>query len=175
MPTESKALIEQRIRKERALASMRELQLKQLEGGLLRADDVERKWSEAVIKLRTAVLAIPSRCASQFADPRHAEQVIRRECELALKQIATDEIRANLESMRQSRADQEAQLRKITKRERRVLELVTGGHTNKEVATLMGITFKTVVTHRSHLMKKLNIHDVAGLTRFAVGCGLTRV
>ena len=88
MPTESKTLTEQRIRKERALPSMRELQLTEAEGKLLRADQVEAIWAGAVIKLRNAVLAIPSRCASQFADPRHAEQVIRRECELALKQIA---------------------------------------------------------------------------------------
>jgi hypothetical protein len=41
-----------------------------------------------MIRMRKAILAIPSRCAVQFADPRHVEQVIRRECELALKQIA---------------------------------------------------------------------------------------
>jgi hypothetical protein len=88
MPTEFKTLTEQRIRNEKALASLRELQLGEAEGKLLRADQVEQAWSAAIIKLRSAVLSIPSRCASQFADPRHAEQVIRRECELALKQIA---------------------------------------------------------------------------------------
>jgi hypothetical protein len=81
MPNESRTLTEQRIRKERALATMRELQLKQLEGTLLPAAAVEAAWAGAVIKLRNAVLAIRSRCAAQFADPRHAEQVIRRECE----------------------------------------------------------------------------------------------
>jgi hypothetical protein len=88
MPTESKTLTEQRIRKEKALASMRELQLEQLSGKLISVADVERKLESGVVQMRNAVLAIPSRCASQFADPRHAEQVIRRECELALKQIA---------------------------------------------------------------------------------------
>ena len=122
----------------------------------------------------------PSSCCEPPCSPFHrsalrnsrtrayAEQVIRHECELALKQIAEpvniDEIRANLESMRQTSADQEAQLRKITRRERRVLELVAGDHSNKEVAALMGITFKTVASHRTHLMKKLNIHDTASLT-----------
>jgi hypothetical protein len=87
MPTESKTLTEQRIRKEKALAGLRELQLRQAERKLLSATQVEAAWSEAIIKLRNAVLAIPSRCASQFADPRHAEQVIR-DCKLALKQIS---------------------------------------------------------------------------------------
>ena len=88
MPNESRTLTEQRIRKERALASMRELQLRQLEGKLLWADDVERKWSEAVIRMRTAMLAVPSRCAPRFADPKHAEAIIRAEVETALKSIA---------------------------------------------------------------------------------------
>ena len=83
---ESKGLTEQRIRKENALASMRELQLHQLEGKLLWADQVEQARAAAVIKLRNAVLRIPSRCAPQFSDPKHAKQVIRRECEIALKQ-----------------------------------------------------------------------------------------
>jgi len=61
MPNESKTLTEQRIRKERALASMRELPLKQLEGKLLWADQVEQAWAGAVIRFRNAMLAVPSR------------------------------------------------------------------------------------------------------------------
>jgi len=87
MPTESKTLTERRIRKERALASMRELQLQQLEGKLLWADEVERTWSEAVIRMRNAMLSVPSRCAPRFADPKHAEAIIRAEVETALKQL----------------------------------------------------------------------------------------
>jgi hypothetical protein len=64
---------------------MRELQLEQLRGKLISVAEVEASWAGAIIKLRNAVPAIPSRCAPQFADPKHAEQVIRRECELALK------------------------------------------------------------------------------------------
>ena len=61
MPTESKTLTEQRIRKEKALAGLRELQLAEAEGKLLRTDHVEAAWAGTVIKLRNAVLAIPSR------------------------------------------------------------------------------------------------------------------
>jgi phage terminase Nu1 subunit (DNA packaging protein) len=70
---EGKTLTTERIRKERALASLRELQLAEAEGKLLRADQVEQAWAGAVIKLRNAVLAIPSRCAAQFSDPRNSE------------------------------------------------------------------------------------------------------
>jgi hypothetical protein len=83
MPAESKTLTEQRIRKERALASMRELQLKQLEGKLLWADQVEQAWAGAIIRFRNPMLAIPSRCAGWLPDPRHAEAIIRAEVEIA--------------------------------------------------------------------------------------------
>jgi hypothetical protein len=51
MPTESNSLTEQRIRKEKALCGLRELQLRQAEGRLLNAVEVERTWSEAVIRM----------------------------------------------------------------------------------------------------------------------------
>ena len=66
---------------------MRELQLQQLQGSLLPAAAVEAVWSGAILRLRSAMLAIPSRCASRFADPRHAEAIIRAEVEIALKSL----------------------------------------------------------------------------------------
>jgi phage terminase Nu1 subunit (DNA packaging protein) len=87
MPTESKGLTRERTRKEAALATLRELQLAEAQGKLVKAADVAATWNGAVIKLRQAVLAIPARCAARFADPRHAEAVIRAECELALRHL----------------------------------------------------------------------------------------
>jgi phage terminase Nu1 subunit (DNA packaging protein) len=87
MPTESKGLTRERTRKEAALATLRELQVAEAEGKLVRADEVVKAWAGAVIRLREAVLAIPARCATRFADPRHAEGVIRAECELALRHL----------------------------------------------------------------------------------------
>jgi DNA-binding NarL/FixJ family response regulator len=43
---------------------------------------------------------------------------------------------------------------------------------NKQVAAELGVTFKTVDKHRQHLMAKLNIHDTAGLTRYAIRAGI---
>jgi DNA-binding NarL/FixJ family response regulator len=60
----------------------------------------------------------------------------------------------------------------LTNREREVLTYLAGGLSNKEVASALGIGVRTVETHREHMMRKLNIHNVAGLTRFAIAKGL---
>ena len=60
----------------------------------------------------------------------------------------------------------------LTDREREVLKLVVESHSSKDVALKLGISMKTVDNHRSNLMRKLNLHDVASLTRYAIGTGL---
>jgi len=60
----------------------------------------------------------------------------------------------------------------LSSREMEVLQLVAEGHTNKEMAGRMGISIKTVEKHRHNLMEKLNIHDIAGLTRHAIENGI---
>ena len=61
---------------------------------------------------------------------------------------------------------------KLSPREMEVLQLVAEGNTNKEMAGRMGISIKTVEKHRHNVMEKLNIHDVAGLTRHAIENGI---
>jgi DNA-binding NarL/FixJ family response regulator len=61
---------------------------------------------------------------------------------------------------------------RLSSREVEVLQLIAEGKPNKQVATELGVSFKTVDKHRQHLMSKLNIHDVAGLTRFAIAQGI---
>ncbi len=61
---------------------------------------------------------------------------------------------------------------RLTGREREVLQLIAEGHTNKEIGGLMGISVKTVETHRVHVMDKLDIHDMAGLIKYAIRKGL---
>ena len=63
-------------------------------------------------------------------------------------------------------------LERLTPREREVLILVTQGKTSPEIATFLYISAKTVKTHRANLMEKLEIHDTAGLVRFAIEKGL---
>ncbi len=60
----------------------------------------------------------------------------------------------------------------LTSRELEVIQLVAEGQPNKQVASEMGISIKTVEKHRQHLMDKLNIHDTAGLTRYAIAQGI---
>jgi DNA-binding NarL/FixJ family response regulator len=61
----------------------------------------------------------------------------------------------------------------LSGRERDVLRGLAEGKTNKEIASQLAISVKTVETHRAQLMEKLNIRTVAGLTKLAVRCGLT--
>jgi DNA-binding NarL/FixJ family response regulator len=61
---------------------------------------------------------------------------------------------------------------RLSSREMEVLQLIAEGKANKETAAELGISAKTVEKHRNHLMQKLNIHDTAGLTRYAIGAGI---
>jgi DNA-binding NarL/FixJ family response regulator len=60
----------------------------------------------------------------------------------------------------------------LTQRQREVLQLVAEGHSTKEIARRLDVAVKTVDTHRTQLMKQLDIHEVAGLVRYAVRNGL---
>src|SRR5262245_43622009 len=60
----------------------------------------------------------------------------------------------------------------LTPREREVVQLIAEGKTTKEVAVALGVSVKTADTHRSKLMRKLEIHQTAGLVRYAIRQGL---
>ncbi|HEY5913616.1 MAG TPA: response regulator transcription factor [Verrucomicrobiae bacterium] len=60
----------------------------------------------------------------------------------------------------------------LTCREAEVLQLIAEGFSNKQIAGELGISIKTVEKHRQQVMNKLNIHDVAGLTRYAISKGM---
>ena len=60
----------------------------------------------------------------------------------------------------------------LTSRESEVLQLIAEGFSNKQIAAELAISIKTVEKHRQQVMNKLNIHDVAGLTRYAIAKGL---
>ena len=62
----------------------------------------------------------------------------------------------------------------LTERERQVLKLVAEGRSNKDVASFLGISVKTAMSHREHLMQKLNLHDRTELTRYALRRGIIR-
>ena len=60
----------------------------------------------------------------------------------------------------------------LTPRQREVLQLIAEGNSSKEIARRLDISIKTVDTHRSQLMRQLDVHEVTGLVRYALRCGL---
>jgi DNA-binding NarL/FixJ family response regulator len=62
----------------------------------------------------------------------------------------------------------------LTSRERQILQLIAEGKTTKEIAYVLGLSVKTAESHRSRIMDKLNIHDIAGLVRYAIRLGLVQ-
>jgi DNA-binding NarL/FixJ family response regulator len=60
----------------------------------------------------------------------------------------------------------------LTSRQREILQLIAEGHTTKDIAQRLNLRVSTVETHRTELMQRLDIHDVAGLVRYAIRTGL---
>jgi DNA-binding NarL/FixJ family response regulator len=77
------------------------------------------------------------------------------------------------EYVRSARGDDSSPSEKLSPRERQVLQLLAEGKSAKQIALALGITTKTVETHRSHVKEKLGIDSVAGLTKYALRTGLT--
>jgi DNA-binding NarL/FixJ family response regulator len=69
-------------------------------------------------------------------------------------------------------ADAGVELDKLTARQREILQLLAEGHGTRDIATRLHLSVKTVESHRSQLMDRLDIHDVPGLVRFAIRVGL---
>jgi DNA-binding NarL/FixJ family response regulator len=101
------------------------------------------------------------------------------ELALAIKAIAKGDTylsplisRTVVESYLKRAAGQEGPGEQLTARQREILQLIAEGKSTKEVAFVLGISIKTVEAHRSQLMDRLDIHDVAGLVRYAIRTGL---
>ena len=62
----------------------------------------------------------------------------------------------------------------LTSRELQVLTLVADGHSTKETAALLGISYKTADSHRTRIMEKLSVHETASLVRYAIRQGIVR-
>ena len=74
-----------------------------------------------------------------------------------------------------SDADGTKPVAKLSERERQVLALIAEGKSNKEIAMHLGIGVRTIETHRERIMRKLNVHNAAGLTRFAITHNLVKL
>lgn len=132
---------------------------------------------------------------SAHSDPEYVEQVVRSgACGYLIKQSAGEVLAQGIRDAHQGRTAftpsiarrlkveyqkgpgsdglQKRTDHKLTSRESELLQLIAEGHLNKQIAAELSISIKTVEKHRQHLMEKLHIHDIAGLTRFAIACGI---
>jgi DNA-binding NarL/FixJ family response regulator len=71
--------------------------------------------------------------------------------------------------------EQNGLLKKLTRRQRETLTLIAEGNTMRDIALALNISVKTVESHRAQVMERLDIHEVAGLVRFAIRTGLVKV
>jgi DNA-binding NarL/FixJ family response regulator len=101
------------------------------------------------------------------------------ELELAVKAVARGETYLSppvskpvIEDYVRRVGSQPSSLDRLTPRQREILQLIAKGHRTKEIAQVLNISVKTVETHRAQLMKELDIHDLAGLVRYAIRVGL---
>jgi RNA polymerase sigma factor (sigma-70 family) len=88
----------------------------------------------------------------------------------AVSKVMLDELVKDRRKVKQNPA-----LGTLSEREREVLLFIADGMSNKEMAQRLGVSVRTVETHRERIMRKLEIHTVAGLTKFAVARGLVKL
>lgn len=74
--------------------------------------------------------------------------------------------------VRRTGSGTEGRLETLTPRQREILQLIAEGKSTKEIASILDVSVKTVETHRAQLMERLDIHDVAGLVRYAIRTGV---
>jgi DNA-binding NarL/FixJ family response regulator len=91
---------------------------------------------------------------------------------LAGKRVFAASLTGPPKSSSSQRLRAQAAASRLTSRENEVLQLIAEGKANKEAAKILGICVKTVEKHREHLMSKLDIHDTASITRYAIGAGI---
>jgi DNA-binding NarL/FixJ family response regulator len=114
------------------------------------------------------------------------KSVVTAELELALRAVARGEIYLSPAISKQVITDDLRRIRggaacssqtpgphqRLTSRQREILQLIATGHTTKEIAMRLHVSIKTIGTHRTQLMQRLDMHDIAGLVRYAIRVGL---
>jgi DNA-binding NarL/FixJ family response regulator len=96
---------------------------------------------------------------------RHVVDDYRRRLGSGAEAVATD---------LESGATERALLARITPRQREILQLLAEGASSRKMSRTLNLSVKTIETHRAQLMHRLDIHDVAGLVRFAIRAGLVK-
>lgn len=106
----------------------------------------------AFAELTTAIRTIVA--GGLYVSPRIAGNVLQEFC-------------------RRSRPARRVTKVELTEREQEILQLIAEGRSTKEIAGKLNVSIKTVETHRQHIMQKVDVHNVASLTKYAIREGLT--
>jgi DNA-binding NarL/FixJ family response regulator len=108
-----------------------------------------------------------------------AKSAASTELELAIRAVVSGERYLSPQLSKQAilkyLEDPHAYLSELTARQYEVLKMIAEGHATKKIARRLDISVKTVETHRAQIMQRLNIHDIAGLVRYALRTGLVKL
>ncbi|HLJ92535.1 MAG TPA: response regulator transcription factor [Gemmataceae bacterium] len=147
---------------------------------------------EAAVRITKEFPNVRVLILSAHADEDYVKQALRAgaagylikdagfsELELAVQAVARGETYLSPAISRHLVADfirhagqEPSPLELLTPRQREILQLIGEGHTTKEIARMLHVSPKTVETHRTQLMERLDIHDIAGLVRYAIRAGV---
>jgi DNA-binding NarL/FixJ family response regulator len=149
---------------------------------------------EATRRIRSECAGARVVALSSYADPRYVTAILRAgACGYVLKANASEELRRAIEAAAQGKAylcpevagsviearagepggDQGSAFVALGAREREVLQLLAEGKSSPQIARELHVATSTVETHRRNIMRKLGVHSVAELTKYAVREGLT--
>jgi len=150
---------------------------------LLNGCDATRKVRRAVPSAKVLVLSSYNdvECVDSLLEAGASGYLLKhtagRDLAGAIRQVKKGALFLSPEIVRERQRNRQAAFatgqtgdkrRDLTARESQVLHLIAEGFSNKEISKELGISIKTVEKHRQQVMNKLNIHEVAGLTRFAI-------
>ena len=147
---------------------------------------------EATARLKLAQPTARVMILSMHQNEDYVRQALRQgACAYLLKDAAPTELEAGLRAVMRGETFLSAAVSKgvmsdyvkrlrgdqpggaqLTPRQREVLQLIAEGNSSKEIARRLNLSVKTVDTHRSQLMRQLDVHEVTGLVRYALRCGL---
>ncbi len=149
---------------------------------------------EATCRITGEASPVKVLCLSMHSEPRFVERAMEagasgyllKECAFQELAGAIREVMAGrtylspaiarivVDAMkRRKQNDASTYLGRLTEREREILQLLADGYSARQIGEKLCLSVKTVATHRQHVMDKLDIHNIAGLTKFAVREGLT--
>jgi DNA-binding CsgD family transcriptional regulator len=141
--------------------------LNQLESA---TDDLRRELELGAHRLRTVL------CQLALAEERAGHRTLAgalRSVAAGQSNLSFDDVSALLVEQESRAASPAAPAQRLSAREREVLRLITEGLRTPSIAARLGITAATVEVHRRNIMRKLGLHTVAGLTKYALREGLT--